>query len=194
MLLFAVCNNDVEFTRFVQGKTLNITRTDSSNYIETILVKHMPRNRLTRSKIMIAYFDSVGFSKDYLSSEMPEISYYTMDFYKSTRITRRYFIEFAKYWAGEQPFPEAIYRRGIYETETFLGGVALVRCKNDTATWRVRFSRGFKETFGFLMGHRLAIARTILLNECATYVPESERNLILIDYYMELQNKKNVVH
>jgi hypothetical protein len=94
--LFAACNNEAEFTRIIEGRTWGLQRSDSSYYREDVLVKNISRNKphdVEQSKMMIAYFDSVGLSIDYLSSEMPEIKLYRMSFYKSTHATRKYFVE-----------------------------------------------------------------------------------------------------
>jgi hypothetical protein len=81
--LFMVCSSDVE--------KITVGRMEDW-YIERTLVKNIPRNKVRQSKIMINYFDSVGLTiNDIL--EMPGIKNYTMDFFKLTNVTRRYFIE-----------------------------------------------------------------------------------------------------
>ena len=157
----------------------------------------MPKDTLEQSKIMIAYFDSVGLSKNYLSSKMPEIRYYSMFFYKSTYITRRHFIEQGKYWVENKRVPSAVHRRSFDGNKTYLGNILMVHCKDDATKWRVLISRRFR-TYEFLKGEGFYVRNALLLNECSYNWYESEkdkeRGKVLVEYYMELRNKKNAEH
>jgi len=175
ILLFVVCNNNVEFMCTYSGR---ITQgfDDSSFYYETILVKNMPKNKIEQSKTMIAYFDSVGFTINTLS-RMSGIKYYSMDFYKSTSATIGYFVK------GE---PD-LYKYNA--NKTYFGAVTIMRCKSDSTKWSVQIIRNLGTARDYEHDGP-DLSRTILLNGCRSYIHDDEKNDELLRYYMELRNKK----
>ena len=184
---------NIEFTRFVQGKTWALQH-DNITYKEHILIKNMPKDTLKQNKIMIAYFDSAGLSKNYFSIKMPEVRYYSISFYKSTSNTRRHFAKLDKYWIENKSIPDVIRRKSLNWNNVNLGGIGMVRCKDDTTKWRIFISRHFR-AYEFLKRERFYTITTLLLNECGDNWYESEkdkeRGKVLVEYYMELRNKKN---
>jgi len=174
ILLFVLCSNNVEFM-WIGGGILP-QGFDSSFYNETILVKNMPRNKIEQSKTMMAYFDSVGLTINALS-KMSRIKHYSMDFYKSTSATIRYFVK-------EEP--------NLYTyngNKTYLGGVTMRRCKIDSTKWDVQILRNLGTAKDY-KHNGPDMSRIMLLNECRSYIHDDERNDELLRYYMELKNKK----
>jgi len=174
MLLFVVCDNNVEFTRTDGG--IVPQGFDSSFYLETILVKNMPKNKIKKSKIMITYFDSVGFTINDLS-KMYRIKYYNMSFYKSIDATIRYFVKRE---------PDLHTYNG---NKTYLGAVTVMRCKSDSTKWSVQISRNLGTARDY-EHNGPNLSKTVLLNECNSYIHDDEKNDDLVRYYMELRNKK----
>jgi hypothetical protein len=174
MLLFVVCNNNVEFKWASGGR---VTQSfDSSTYSETILVKNMPKNKIKQSKTMVAYFDSVGRSINDLT-RMSGIEYYSMSFYKSTFATRRYFVK---------RDPNAHTYNG---NKTYLGSVVIMSCKCDSAKWNIHVLRNLGTAREYeYNGPDLAM--TTLFDECRSYIPDDEKNEELVRYYMELRNRR----
>jgi len=172
--LLAGCNNEVEFTRIVKGRTWALQHYDSTWYKEYVLVKNIPRKKIKQSKIMITYFDSVGLSIDNLR-EMPEINHYFMYFWKSTLITREHFIE-------------KTYIRNINSNETYLGDIYVGRCKKDFTKWNVviGINLGTDPDADYTGGH---IKEEYLQNDCDPAWYESHKDNDLVKYYMELRNK-----
>jgi hypothetical protein len=175
ILLFVVYNDNVKFTWIDGG--LELQNNDSSSYDETILVKNIPRNRIKQSKMMIAYFDSVGFTLNDLS-KMSGVINYTMSFYKSTSATIRYFVK---------KEPNLYTYNG---NKTFLGYVAIGRCENDSTKWNVRILRNLETAGKDYEYSGPNMSRTMLLDECNSYIPDDEKNNELVRYYQELRNKK----
>ncbi|MDR1811920.1 MAG: hypothetical protein LBQ87_03765 [Candidatus Fibromonas sp.] len=186
--------SEIEFTRIVEGKTSGLQR-DSSVYSEKILVKHIPKDFSEQSKIMIAYFDSVGLSISDLS-KMPEIKYYDMSFYKSTYATRKYFVE-------EKDVPYSERKRSDRLDETYLGDVSISRCKNDAKLVDVsitRYKNDAKKWLKWLISTDRTLGRAdeefiieiiMLLNECGSVPYIAKENKELVKYYMELRDKNN---
>jgi hypothetical protein len=175
MLLPTDCNNDVNFTRIIIGRTWTLQGNDSSWYVEDILVKNIPRNNMKESKIMIAYFDSMGLSMDDLSM-MPEIRDYNMFFYRSTRATRRYFIEKNT-------------NKAYNANKTYLGNILVGRCGNNSTKWMVSITRNLgTEPDADYVGCKTK--DEFLQNECDPSWYETNKNNELVRYYMELKGKK----
>jgi hypothetical protein len=172
------CNNDIEFTRIIVGKSWGLQPSNISWYRERVLIKNIPQNDTKQSKIMIAYFDSVGPSGNYFS-EIPEIKHYLMSFYKSTRATREYFIE----------------KKNVSTyngNETDLGSVYMGRCKNDPTKWKVIIARNFETTEDYdYLG--VNTKDEFLQNECDPDWYEANKNNELVKYYMELREKRKKV-
>jgi hypothetical protein len=175
----AGCNNEVEFVRVVEGRTWALQHYDSSWYKEYVLVKNIPRNKIKQSKIMIAYFDSVGFSIDNLK-EIPEINHYCMYFWKSTRATRGVFIE--KTNIGDN----------INANKTYLGDIYVDRCKKNFTKWNVGIgiNLGTDPDADYTGGH---IKDEYLQNDCDPAWYEVNKNNDLVKYYMGLINKRTAV-
>jgi hypothetical protein len=177
--LGVVCNNDAEFTRIVEGKGCASRPYDNSCYYETVLVKNINKNTVKQSKIMIAYFDSAGLSVNELL-KMPEINYCSMFFYKSTRATRKHFVENKKV--------------STYNgNETYLGSVALVRCKDDPAKLQIDITRNLG-TADNIDKQGPATKNEFLQNECDPDWYEANKDNELVKYYMELREKRNAKH
>jgi hypothetical protein len=184
-LLFATYNSNIEFTRIIEGRTWGLQPSDSSYYRERVLVRNISRNKphdLEQSKIMIAYFDSVGLSIDDLL-KMPEIKYYYMSFYKSTYATRKHFVKGKKV--------------STYNgNKTYLGVVSMTRCNDDSTKWRVRISRnlGTEDDYDKI-GPKTK--DEFLQNECDPeydpYWREVNKDNELVKYYMELREKRKKV-
>jgi len=178
--IFTVCNNNIEFTRIIEGRNWGLQPDDSCWYTERILIKNAPQNNLEQSKIMIAYFDSIGFSVHELS-KMPEIKYYHMFFCKSTRATRRFFIEIND--VNERKYL-------TYDAnKTYLGDIFVGHCKNDSNKWRISITRNL----GTEPDCEYIGAKTrseFLQNECDSNWYEANKNNELVRYYMELRDKK----
>jgi hypothetical protein len=175
--LFFAITNDIEFTRIVDEKQAPIDFSDSCWYNETILVKNMPKNHLKRGKIMIAYVDSVGLSRDDLS-KMPGIKNYCVSFYKQTRHTIKYFMK--NEYSGRNAFRDIAREK--------IGAVHMVRCEKDPTRWGVRIQKDFGEAD--LHGYPELVSYA-LFDECmpldlGSYEARDE----LGRYYMELQIKK----
>ena len=168
-LLLLTCNNgsnNVEFMPHIQRKICDPYGCRS--YVEDVLVKNMPKNKLEQSKIMIAYFDSVGLSIDDLVTKMPEVNLYIMFFYKSTN---------AKYYV-------------VKNNETSLGTVALNCCKDDTTRWEVTINRPIPGVYYEDGDYRNETV--VLLNPCEPIHPYwATENRELENYYNELRDKRN---
>jgi hypothetical protein len=178
---------EIEFARFIKGKTLNINR-DSSVYAEYILVKNMPKDGLKQSKIMVAYFDSVGLSLNYFMTKMPEIKYYYMHFYKSTYVTRKYFKEASKDWTNERNLSSMLVDRFVSnEPETYLGKISMFRCRHDLTKWAITTGR----KTGVSIDDHVETETVILLDGCDSYWSEVKENKELVKYYTELRDKNN---
>jgi hypothetical protein len=179
--LLATCDNNVELTRIIEGKGCATRPGDSSCYYERILVKNIPENKphnVTQSKIMIAYFDSIGFAVNELF-EMPEINYYNMSFYKSTHATRKYFVERKK--------------GSTYNgNETYLGTVSMIRCKDDSAKWKIEIARNLG-TADNIDKQGANTKDEFLQNECDPDWYEANKDNELVKYYMELREKRKNV-
>jgi len=177
-LLFMTCDNEIEFTRITLGKTWMGKPSDSSYYFEDILVRNISRNKpydVGQSKMMIAYYDSVGLSIDELL-KMPEIKHYWMYFCISTYATRRYFIE----------------KKGdTYDgNETGLGYIYIGRCKEDSTKWKITIGRnlGTADDFDKVGGNSTS---EFLQNEYDSGWYEANKDNELVKYYMGLRGKKS---
>ena len=182
MLLLAACNDNVEFTRIIEGRRWGLQHDNWSWYDEDILVKNISRNKphdLTQSKIMIAYFDSVGLSANDLF-EMPEIKYYNMFFYKSTHATRERFV-------GKK-------KVSTYNgNKTYLGFISMLRCEDDYTKWKIEIGRNLGTADNFdLQGPNTK--DEFLQNECDPDWYEANKDNELVKYYTELRGKKNAKH
>jgi len=140
------------------------TRQISNDTFYRILVKDVPKNDLDRSKMMIAYFDSAGFSD---VSRVDEV--YIMKFHKLNYKTSD----------------------GGYKAEYDLGGVSMVRCKN-TAGWKIQFSLSTSAMRQYEDGPMPITEDTMLLDECGCEFDwwEDNKNEELVKYYAELRSKK----
>jgi hypothetical protein len=128
---------------------------------------------------MINYFDSVGLSIDDLS-QMPEIGYYCVYFYKSTPATRKLFIEKKKISEGKD--------KACVPNEEYLGDIYAVRCKNDPAKWKIGFARNIEPTAG--CDHTsLDIQDVYLQNDCDPAWYRANKDSALVKYYMGLGNE-----
>jgi len=178
-LLYTACNNSVEFTRVIEGRVC--LQPDSCFYYEErVLVKNIPQNDVEQSKIMIAYFDSVGLSLNELLKK-PEIKYYYMNFYKSTYATRRYFVKM-----NGIPKKEHDTYNG---NETDLGYIYMGRCVGDSTKWKIKIGRnlGTADNYDW---QGADIESVFLQNECVPNWDDANKNNDLVKYYMELKNKK----
>jgi hypothetical protein len=185
--LFIACNNNIEFARFIEGKTLNINR-DSSAYTEYIIVKNMPKDDLEQSKIMVAYFDSVGLSLNYFMTKMPEIKTYYIVFHKSTYVTRKYFTEASKDWTNRRNLSSMLVKSFVSnEPETYLGNVSMFRCRHDLTKWAITTDR----KTGVSRDNYVEKETVILLDGCDSYWSGVKENKELVKYYMELRDKNN---
>jgi hypothetical protein len=170
-------DNDAKFTRITVGQIE--TDKDFFYYSERVLVENISRNKpydVEQSKMMIAYFDSVGLSVDELL-KMPEIKLYAMFFFKSTHETRKHFVE---------------KKVSTYNgNKTYLGSVALVRCKDDPAKWEIDIDRNLGTADSF--DHQgPATKNEFLQNECDPDWYEANKDNELVKYYMELKAKRNI--
>jgi len=140
------------------------TRQISNDTFYRILVKDVPKNDLDKSKMMIAYFDSAGFS---------DVS----------RVDKVYIMKFHKlnYTTSD----------GGYKAEYDLGGVSMVRCKN-TAGWKIQFSLSTSAMMQYEDGPMPITEDTMLLDECGYEFAwwEDNKNEELVKYYAELRSKK----
>lgn len=91
-LLLVACNSTPEFTRIINGKDKVGPTSNGLFYGETILVRHTPKDRLDRMKMMIAYYDSVGMHLSELKRR-GDIAHYSMQFVKDTRATRKLYLK-----------------------------------------------------------------------------------------------------
>jgi hypothetical protein len=162
-------------------------RIDTNCYYEHILVKNMPKDKLSQSKVMISYFDSAGLSINDFVTKMPEIKYYYMNFDKSTFATRRYFTEAKKQWAGEYPYIN-LWKKYGYSPENRLGYVIMSRCKNDTSKWKIKTNINV----GISEDDYVIWEETVLFNECDSCWYETNKNNELVKYFWELKDKKNI--
>jgi hypothetical protein len=109
---------------------------------------------------------------------MPEVKFYAMHFFKSTRATRKHFVEKKKVFTYNG-------------NETYLGSVTLWRCKDDSTKWRIRITRNLGTADSF--DHQgPAIKYEFLQNECDHDWYEANKNNELVKYYMGLREKRNI--
>jgi len=142
------------------------TRLTTNDVYPTILVKNVPTNDLEKSKMMIAYFDSAGFS---MVSEVE--SFYGMAFYKLNNTTLN----------------------GDYKAEYDLGGVYMIRCENDPSKWKISFNINTGDIKKMEHGHMPITEDTMLLDECGcetAWCEDNKNNEELVKYYAELRSKK----
>jgi len=179
-LLFTTCDNNVEFVRIIKGKHWGLQPNDSSWYSEYVLVKGVSWDITKRSKMMIAYYDSVGLSINDLK-KMPEINHYFMYFYRLTYDTK-YLIEQKEDVNIEKL---AAYNDGY----SYLGYIYVGRCKKDNTTmWKTQIGRNNKTVDNYdVMGPK---ARADFLQKYGPCLHEAhEEDNELAKYYNELKNK-----
>jgi hypothetical protein len=183
-LLFAIYNNDAEFTRITKVRLCGSQYNDNPWCDEEVLVKNIGINKpndAKQSKVMIAYFDSAGLSKNYLS-KMPEIKHYSMSFYRSTHATRRHFLEKKKV--------------STYNgNKTYLGYIHIGRCEDDSTKWKINISRNLGTADDYDK-QGADTKNELLYNECKPYWYENpnwyeaNKDNELVKYYMGLRGKR----
>jgi hypothetical protein len=124
---------------------------------------------------MINYFDSVGLSVDNFL-KISGIKHYGMYFYKSTNVTRRYFVE---------------NQGSTYNgNKTYLGRAYMERCNNsDSTRWRIIVARNLG-TADNLEKQGADTKREYLLNDCDPGWYEANKDNMLVRYYMELRSRR----
>jgi len=147
-----------------------------------ILVEHTPKNKITLQRLMIYHFLRMTSGVDTIQTHS-ELKSAICTFIKSTPITRRYFTAPPKYSYGDA------YADGIITDKTYIGGIAVDRCKDDHTKLMVEIYVSLENNYEYKVRSPKQ-ERHILLNECEPDWYESNKNNELVKYYMELKDKK----
>ena len=107
------------------------------NVSRTVLVQYSPRDSVALSKMMLAYVDSISNGFAFLTNCPENVYNFSVQFYKSTRGSRRYLENRAYFHRHHnlegRPLPTAAGR-------DFIGSVSLHR--RDNGCWQVNIGRG----------------------------------------------------
>jgi hypothetical protein len=176
VLLLTACINEVEFEEFGS----------------IILVRNMPKDQLEKSKIMIAYYNSVGLSCSEFIDQYLDKDVYIMSFLKSTRATLKYNNKVERNLLKGLPPPRVRQLRGSetqFRKKSYLGRIRMSRCENDSTKCMISI---FVDT-GVSEDGWLQTDRTVLFNECddGRYWNKVDYDNELVKYFMELRSKRN---
>jgi hypothetical protein len=147
-----------------------------------VLVKNLPKDSVAVCKMMIAYADSIANGFEFMTKCPDNVSYFTIEFYKSTFGIRRYFKNIqsgTRYRDSE--IPSAV-------GQDYIGHISCSRREKEEC-WVVTINRAN----GTFCEQGLANYNTCCLeitNNCKCYGNFLNENDEVLNYYRELKSRR----